>query len=159
MVNINPETGIPYGIISSGVMCPYVVDALMYEHGTNESDKEALAEAKLEFLQEKLSMEEFDELAEEDYDEVLDDLGWDDLTFWDSCGIDEPFIHGEYEGVYYQTSWLGGALDFVIISSPYITEKATKGSPCVPNMGVLDELDGDYQCYDVPASWRADNAD
>ncbi len=51
-------------------------------------------------------------------------------------------------------SYFSGALNFVILKSPNITNNATKGSPCVPNMGVLDSLDGDYQCYDVPADWR-----
>lgn len=154
MVNCNEETGIPYGIISSNELSQYVVDDLMYTYGTNVSDQEALKEARLEFLQEKLSMEEFDELDEADYGEVLGDLGWDDFSFWDCYECGEPFIYGEHEGVHYQTSWLGGALNFVIISSPNITDKANRGSPCVPNMGVLDTLDGDYQCYDVPANWR-----
>lgn len=155
MVNINPETDVAYGIISSNVMCPYVVDALMYDHGENESDKAALEYAKLEFLQEKLSYEEFMDLAEEDFEDKLAELDWDDFICWDNYESDEPEVHGEYEGVHYETCWLGGALNFVIISSPYITERASRGSPCVPNMGVLDRLVGDYQCYNVPEQWRA----
>lgn len=154
MVNCNEETGIPYGIISSNEMSQYVVDDLMYTYGTNVSDQEALKEARLEFLQDNLSQEDFDELPESEYEEKLEELGWDDHNLWDSYQTDEPYIYGEHEGVKYETSWLGGALNFVIISSPYITNKANKGSPCVPNMGVLDTLNGTYRAYNVPNSWR-----
>ena len=67
---------------------------------------------------------------------------------------DEPLIEGNVCGVHYRSSWLGGALHFFIMESPHITDCARFCSPCVPNAGDLDNMDGTYTCYDVPANWR-----
>lgn len=58
--------------------------------------------------------------------------------------------------VHYRTSWLGGALHVWIFLSPFTTDKARRASPCVPNAGILDKLDGSVTAYDVPADWRSD---
>ncbi len=161
MTNINDKTGIAFGIISANCLDSDLVDSLMFSYGTNHSEIEALQEAKHQFLMERLSPEDFDELSPEDYDKKIEEFSdefiygsFEESFFLNSGDIDEPLISGEYEGVIYQTSWLGGALNFVIFESPVITDKANRGSPCVPNMGVLDELDGDYQCYSIPEEWR-----
>lgn len=58
------------------------------------------------------------------------------------------------EGVRYCTSYLGGALHFFILQSPVTTDRARRASPCVPNAGIIDTLDGNVSSYDVPDSWR-----
>lgn len=129
--NINPETGVAYGYISSTALDDELVDALLYgPQSTNQSYQEALEEWKA---------------ANEDSDEQ---------EFSDSYEDYEPIIHGEYEGVTYQTSWLGGALNFFIFQSPHITDQARMASPCVPNAAILDTLDGTITGYDVPSEWR-----
>jgi hypothetical protein len=69
----------------------------------------------------------------------------------------EPHIEGEAEGVKYSTSWLGGALNFFIFKSPFMTGAARRASPCVPNCGILDVLDGEVTSYNVPPDWRAES--
>ena len=72
----------------------------------------------------------------------------------------ESYIHGEYEGVKYATSWLGGALNFFILESPVITTKACRASPCVPNAGILkhpeDPEGGSVESYGIPEDWWAE---
>ncbi len=70
---------------------------------------------------------------------------------------DEPDIEGEMEKVKYATSWLGGALHFWIFESPYKTQCALC-SPCVFNVGDLDNIGEDYVdvAYDVPKEWRTE---
>ncbi len=177
MVNCNEETGIPFGIISSTELHQEVVEELLYEQGFDYSYANAVIELvkehdfseedKAYFRDSKgIDLENINWANSTGEDNLLADYIIDVLDFdgdrlnkkRESIDIEEPYVVGEYEGVKYETSWLGGALNFVIISSPNITGKAHQGSPCVPNMGVLDTLDGDYQCYDVPAEWR-DNGD
>lgn len=72
----------------------------------------------------------------------------------DEYYCDEPYITGNYEGVNYSTSWLGGALNFFILESPVITENAKRASPCVQNCGILSkDMDGGVQSYSVPNDW------
>ena len=131
--NINPKTGIAYGYISANALDDEVVEELMYGgQATNETADEArdvwLADAE--------------------------NNGKDECEFWDQYCDYEPTISGEYEGVVYATSWLGGALNFFILQSPVVTDKACLASPCVPNAGILDKLNGGVASYDVPPDWR-----
>lgn len=175
MTNTNEETGIPFGLISVNSLELELVDTLMYENGFNISEWEALIET--------VQNHTFDEtVIKAGKDNLLIDL--ENINWAGGIGedyilaqaimeleeefasepelyqkiehleFDEPQIEGVYEGVYYMTCWLGGALHFWISESPIITHKAHKGSICVPGAGVIDELDGDYTCYDVPADWR-----
>ena len=133
IANINPKTGIAYGYISANALDDEVVEELMYGgQATNETADEArdawLADAE--------------------------NIGKDECEFWDQYCDYEPTISGEYEGVVYATSWLGGALNFFILQSPVVTDKACLASPCVPNAGILDKLNGGVASYDVPPDWR-----
>lgn len=178
--NINPETGIAYGYIAANSLDSEVIDTLMYgsqaKDLTFEQYKKDLP--KLDILKGwdveivknlrtgaygwiDLGDKDFslNFLTEEDaIEEALARYG-DDLpqSLIDDYQPDEPEIEGEYEGVHYRTSWLGGALNFFIFSSPHITDKARMASPCVPNAGILDTLDGSVTSYDVPADWRNDH--
>lgn len=143
--NIHPETGIAYGYISANALDSDVVDELMYgAQAINETEQEA----REEFIREWRSKVNDGSLDEDE----PDDYEWQE--FWDRYEEYEPVVHGELEGVKYASSWLGGTLNFFIFESPHITDKARTASPCVPNCGILDELDGDVRSYDVPPEWR-----
>lgn len=146
MTNVDPDNGIAYGYIAAQALDPEVVVQLQYS-------PQATDVAFEEYLQSESAIERraaaeagnfnFDGLALRDRLQQ----GWE---------CDEPVVEGEYEGVHYRSSWLGGALNFFILKSPYVTERARRASPCVPNAGILDTLDGSVTAYDVPAGWRAE---
>ncbi len=72
--------------------------------------------------------------------------------------IEEPTIEGVKDGVFYTSSWLGGALNFFIIDSPHTTDEAHRASPCVPGAGILKHPSarcGGVTSFDVPADWWA----
>lgn len=131
--NVHPETGISYGIVRSDALHDDIVDELFY--GMQAVDY-SYREAKHEFMAAHCHLSE---------DEA-------ECAFEQSYDNDEPHIAGVLHGVHYQTSWLGGALHFIITFSPYITHGAGAGSPCVPNMGVIDAKGG-TTCYTVPQGW------
>ena len=139
--NVNPETGIRYGIISANSLDGELVQDLLYYQGEDLSWKEAEEEIKIAMREEGV--------REEDWDRTLDDRLGD-------VYIDEPIVEGECEGVKFRTSWLGGALHFWIFESPHIG-LYSECSPCCPNAGDLDSPNDDgVECYDVPEGWRVD---
>lgn len=148
MNNVNPTTQIPYGYISADALDPEVVQDLMY-------GPQAVDETYQDMLARHLSRIEKD-LTEEGKsdDEIADAVEGAEEDFAIGWESDEPRMAGVYEDVTYVASWLGGALNFFIIQSPYITHKARRASPCVPGAAILDTLDGSEFGYDVPASWR-----
>lgn len=161
MTNINKTTGIPFGFIAATALDSELVDTLLYEAGTDHSQIEAIYNAALENFTEK--HEELNTLEigaiydyveehfenEKNYEKFFEEVN--------NLSIEEPTITGAYEGVEYATSYFGGALHFFILSSPVTTEKARKASPCVPNAGILDTLDGEEYSYNVPTNWRRDD--
>lgn len=76
----------------------------------------------------------------------------DQLMINSGYWLDEPETDGVFEGVTYATCWLGGALNFFILDSPY-RHAGQKCSPCIPNACDLDNS-GTYMGYGVPDSWR-----
>jgi hypothetical protein len=146
-VNTNKETGIPFGYISAQELDQDLVFELMYEVGNDESMDQAERDLACELGYDENrdgELGDFMDKHEDEFEELR--LNWE---------CDEPEIWGSYEGVQYSTSWLGGALNFYIFESPCITNSAAVCSPCVPNAGDLGSK-GDYQCYDVPESWRCE---
>ncbi len=148
IANINPETGIAYGYISANALEHDVVCALI-DGGVDAHADAAFAA----WLKEKISQIQAanEDISDEDAKAHAENLSHE---FWDEYRNDEPIAEGEYEGVKYCSSWLGGALNFFIFASPVTTTKARLASPCVPNAGILDTLDGNVTAYDVPAEWR-----
>lgn len=148
--NINPDTGIAYGYISADALYPETVDELMYgPQATDLHYEEYLADY---LAIERRDCEERGVFFDQDYHESQFAQDWED---------NEPVVEGElkvpgYGDVHYRSSWLGGALNFFIFKSPFTTDKARRASPCVPNAGILDILDGSVTAYDVPADWRSD---
>lgn len=149
--NINPETGIAYGYISAGALDSDLVDTLT-GNGTDLFAKEALAEWHSEKAIALFNAGGYDDIHDADEDV-------DDSEFWDCYEAYEPVVEGQYDDVVYSSSWLGGALHFFIYQSPVTTDHARLASPCVPNAGILDTLDGDVTSYNVPDDWRRCNED
>ncbi len=151
--NVNPETGMRYGIISANSLDPEVVDEIQSK-GRDVHYEEALKE-----LDSKISYACREYLCSGHIDEVV--MLARELFDSDYNGSDEPVHEFEidcpgYGPVIGQTTWLGGALMVYIFKSPF-QEACDLCSPCVPNCGNLDSRNPDgYQCYDVPADWRAE---
>lgn len=140
--NVNPETGLRYGYISGHSIHPELVDDLIWQHGTWHNDTQTEIQATIDKLMgRELSDEEQAEL--ESLEQELENLELD---------LENSSITGEYQGVKYGSSMLGGALNFFIFFSPHVKPHGLC-SPCVPNAGNLD-VGGCYDCYDVPDDWR-----
>lgn len=144
--NVNPETGVRYGIIAARTLNSDLVCELQ-DKGTEPHYEEAWKDHLANALAEAT-----DEVGE------LDDTFDEDQVrqeFNDDWQPDEPVHEGELDGVKYRTTWVGGALCVWVFFSPHIT-KARLCSPCVPNCGDLDSLDAEngVECYDVPPTWR-----
>lgn len=143
MVNANPTTGVRYGYICANSLHPDVVDELQ-QRGVDICYQEACEE-----LEAAICIAVGDFLSRRQAQKLVD---YALEMFEHEC--DEPIHEGEYEGVRYRTSWLGGALNVWIFESPVVGNYA-ECSPCVPGAGNLDcpDLDG-VICYDVPKEWR-----
>ena len=148
--NINPKTGITYGYISSQALDPEIVDDLIYGFQAQDRSFEAWYDKKVE--EATTAAREVDyHMGDSEFEKFVDKYVENAQEgYFDP----EPTIEGEYEGVHYATSWLGGALNFWIFESPVTTDKARRASPCVPGAAILDTLDGSEFGYDVPADWR-----
>lgn len=183
-VNVNAETGIRFGVISGNSLDPDVFDDLYFYQGTNVSYEEARKEAEIEFGREWDDLYEQAEIAASETDHNMSDEErerfierWfeeqnqidvrqnyveSQLQHWvDNYEDNEPTIEGEYEGVSYGVSWLGGAPLVWVFQGPtgYVNRLC---SPCVPGAADLDSgfvLDNDlgkdsgYFAYVVPADW------
>ena len=139
-ININEDTGIAYGYISARSLHDDVVDDLLY--GDQARD---------------LTIEWYEQEYRAENGLSPDDPLPDDWC--DNYDAEEIEVIGTLDGVEYQTSWLGGALNFFIFKSPYITDKAGRASPCVPGAGILDNLSRDVTAYDVPPDWRIESGE
>jgi hypothetical protein len=145
--NINPETGIRFGIISTNSLHSDVIEEIQ-SRGVDvryeEMRKDLWAEVKNVCK---------DYMSDSDAKDVADyAIDYASENFYD----DEPIHEFAIGGVKGRTTWLGGALLVWIFESPFTTH-AQLCSPCVPNCGDLDHLmsdEGGYLCYDVPPDWR-----
>lgn len=151
MVNVNEETGIRYGLISSNALNFDYVDMVQRE-GESLSEKEAVAEFKREI---EIEIENGAEI--DDVDAEVSRR----LERWECDEEIHHYVETDDDGnprLIVQTSWLGGALLLWVFLSPKIS-RARLCSPCAPGAGDLDNLDEDgYECYDVPDGWREDAA-
>lgn len=127
--NINMKTGVPFGVVSAKSLDQDVVSDL-YSVAENISMKNAMEEWKKH------------------------EPDMSDQDFYDQYEEYEDTYEGTHKGVSFIIFYLGGAPLVMITESPEITENAQECSPCVPNAGDLDNMDGEYRCYDVPAKWR-----
>lgn len=178
MTNINQQTGVRYSCLYLNSLDGDLANDL-WMNAENLSEAEAYAELKSEIERDAESIEEEVRIAiaERDYamlsnDRCMEDeveaaynrLGYNDRDDYidtrlelesERIQIEEPTLAGTCEGVRYEISWLGGAPLLWVLESPVIS-KARLCSPCCPNAGDLNSLDGDgYECYGIPADWYA----
>lgn len=189
--NTNPETGIRYGVISGNNMDSDVLLDLMYgPHARDLSYEETLRQLRHEAEVEADAYEEEVKvaIAEEDYgllsndryverriEQMWDARGYDSAEDYveavverraEALVIEEPEIEGEYEGVKYRISWLGGAPLVWVFEGPKGWARSLC-SPCLPNAADLDsgfcsdkdantlkEQSNWHECYVVPFAWR-----
>jgi hypothetical protein len=131
--NINPETGVRYGVVALHSLEDWVWEEF-WQNGTNETWEYA----KREWLAENPNHDEDSEEFQE----------WNE-----SWECDEQEYSLECDGMKLELSYLGGAPLVFVLQSPYIS-RARECSPCVPNAGDLDSKDADgVECYDLPADW------
>lgn len=179
MTNINPETGIRYGCIYLNSLDPYVAEEL-WTRGTNLSEKEAYIELGNEIERDADNIEEEVRVAiaecdpslvgDEDWferrcEDAWNAAGYDSREDYIDCRleresehiqIEEPTIEGEYEGVTYEISHLGGAALLFCIRSCF-TITANLCSPCVPGAVSIDSPSANgYEGYTVPPEWMLD---
>lgn len=141
--NVNPDTGVRYGIISANSLYSDIIDRIQaegkdvhfeeaqqdLENGIREACKDYLNRHAIQYV----------------VDIAIENFG-------DDWYDDEPVHEFEIDGVKGRTIWIGGALHVWVFESKWMTNTRLC-SPCVPNCGDLDAA-GDYQCYDVPKNWR-----
>jgi len=144
MTNVNPETGVRYGIISANSLDPEVICDLQ------AVGRDVHWEARKQEIIDALQME-VDNGAEFEFDEELENrLERESYDFYD----DEPVHEFQRDGVRGRTTWLGGALLVFVFHSQWTTN-ARLCSPCVPGCCDLDSIDPNgYEGYDVNPEWR-----
>jgi hypothetical protein len=179
MPNYNPDTGLPYGVISCHSLADWCLEDLFYGPGArNLSEEQAYADAKAEIERElrwEIDDGKHSAADEPDFDfedEVEHRL---EQAMQNGCEIEEPVIEGECDGVKYRISWLGGAPLLWSFSGPEGNARCLC-SPCVPGAADLDsgfvldsELEGGpewaeigvsefdhdngFPCHCVPRGW------
>jgi len=131
--NINPKTGIAYGVVSLHSLEDWVWDDFL-DNGVNETMRAAEQEWRSENPHMSLVPQEW-------YDE------------YESDG-DEYSL--ESEGMKLGLGYLGGSGLVWVFESPHVTE-APVCSPCVPGAGDLDSAGREslrtVRCYTLPPDW------
>ena len=142
--NHNPTSGIRYGIIAMNSLDGDLAEVL-WVNGNNVSEEEAIKEIRAE-------VEAKFDLFDCDYSDEIE------REIEDACmnlQVEEPTITGNYEGVEYMISWLGGSPLVWVLKSPHMTYRSLCG-PCIPDGGDLDsgfDPHGNLM-YNVPPDWR-----
>lgn len=144
--NVNPETGIRYGIIAANSLDPEVIGEIQ------SSGRDIRYEEAEEELRAQIKAVCKDWMGDSESDDVAD-LATENLA--NNWQDDEPVHEFEIYGVKGRTTWLGGALLVWVFESKH-SGLHRLCSPCVPNCGNLDtpEDSEGYICYDVPPDWR-----
>lgn len=148
--NVDPVSGVAYGLISMHALDPGVVDQLMFGIHARNLTYEA---AKANYIADK-----FAAYNRERASGATDAVNEFDETqyaneFSENYESNEDRIAGVYHGVRYETAWFGGVPHFFILHSPHIKD-AAPCSPCAPNAGDLHHA-GNVRAFDVPDFWRA----
>lgn len=150
--NINPETGVHYGVVALAYLDADVADNLMFgSQATDLSFKQWEEDMKATY--EDWRQEAMENLPDalEGYIEIESSETWAPSA--DNYIQDEPLISGVLDGVNYQVFWLGGAPHIMVFDSPHQT-LCYPCSPCVPNAGDLTkENEGTITAYTVPSDW------
>lgn len=158
LANINPKTGIPYGVIK-GNSVPELLEEI-FQHGRNltyedwkarltHEVRQGLRDSLADFILPKSQIERTVDAVS---DEVMDLLL--EVQLNDSYQAEEEDYEWEApDGCRYKVGWLGGAPLIWVLFSPWVTE-AHRCSPCVPNAGDLDSpCPEGVTCYCVAPEW------
>ena len=134
--NVNPQTGIRYGVASMNSLADWVWDEFFY-NGTNDTAEAALEDWKTE------------NPTLVDDDEAIQ-------NFWDREYMAEEECYSlTTDGMRLELSYLGGAALVFVLESPVISV-ARLCSPCIPNAGDLDAREENgAECYGLPPEWYA----
>ena len=155
--NVNPITGINYGIISGASLDSDIAQEIFeraYWIVLDAAYKEALIQ-ELKNIDEDCEFDLSGDVSE--LEELANEHDLDLYQISDSLQIDEPEAEFEYDGAKIATSFLGGAMNVFVLESTS-TGWYNQCSICVPNAGNLDEPVPAYsgvECYDVPKDWRS----
>ena len=139
--NFNENVGLAFTYFSCNNLDPEVVNELQ-QKGEDLNYSYALMDAsfKAATAVKNGCFDSYDEAYEQELAALED---WEDF---------EPVHIGEHEGVFYLTSWLGGALLLCVMDSP-LRGRFAKCSPCLP--GALDgDTPGDQEGFDIPENWK-----
>ena len=155
----HPTTNIPYGYVAAAELDDDIVAQMLYGTGVTDFIDHSLAAAEAEA---KVQAER----RHQDMNEHLARSGlplralpeWEgsdeQQDFRDDYDSDECQVEGKLESVHYRSSWLGGALNFMLYWSPHVTQTANKASPCVPGAAILSRSqDGNVEGYTIPPNW------
>jgi len=136
MVNVDPKTGISYGVVSLNALEDWVYDEFFY-NGRNITYEAAMEDFVAEF--------EAEHGREPDDEEIQE---WVDYA-----EFQEEEYELETDGMKLLLTYLGGAPLVFVIKSPHTT-RTRPTSPCVPNAGDLDNKDPHgILAYDLPEDW------
>lgn len=150
-VNINPTTGIRYGVIALNDLDQDVVTDLLYGVGVTDVSS---AEAAVEARKDATRRAQYEGIPEDERQDWIDEKVEREMEYLE---IGEPVFEGDLDGVKYRTFWLGGSHHLFILESPVIGTFRLC-SPCVPNAADLSNPDPNgYEGYDVPADWRSND--
>lgn len=159
MSNVNPDTGVRYGVIALNNLDSELGQELMfgakakdltYLSAYAEAEAKAQQEADEAASEQGISDDELESFCEDRVEAAME-------QFTDTWQCDEPTIEGTHDDVKYQVSWLGGAPLLWVLHSPHIVHANRLCSPCVPNAADLDSglaTDGTgFECYGIPDDW------
>lgn len=151
--NIHPQTGIAYGYISANAMNPETVFYLI-ERGTSLTYQSFLDDLRSEIINELASVLKLDASDIRENEHLMEQVNSTVEYRSDEYQPEEEIHEGVTDGVKWQTSWLGGAMNFWIFESPYLIN-GSRASPCVPNACIAGHP-GPVAGYGVPPDWLSD---
>ena len=148
LANINPDTGIAYGIVSMHLLNSWVWDEFQ-DYGTNTSLEAAQAEVKSNFMNELLQDGVHPNALEERWAHAED-------AEFEAIEIEEACYTLETDGMKLAISWLGGAPMVWVFFSPH-TSEVSLCSPCCPNAGDIQGPGNSgteaTSAYTLPPEW------
>lgn len=162
VTNVNPETGIRYGIISANALHGDVIDNIQnmgrdlhYEEAKADLEKQADAleeEVRIGMAEDDPSIVGNEEIEESRIEAAYEARGYQDREDFigkqlEQFQDEEPVHEFEIDGVKGRTTWLGGALLVWVFFSPHMT-RVQLCSPCVPNCGDLDNVVDEKAAFD-----------
>lgn len=146
MTNVNPETGVHYGIISARNLDPEVICDLQVmgrDVHWEERKQEITDQTRRDWENGNITGEDYEDELEYRLERAGDE-------FYD----DEPVHEFQRDGVRGRTTWLGGGMLVWIFKSDWVG-KFDLCSPCVPGAANCDSPNPNgVEGYDVNPEWK-----